>query len=283
MAVFTRSDAESTYTDAEIVARLASGRWVKLFRGVYADSDTALDPPARIAAALLSVGPDLVATRETAALLHGFGVLVNPTIQLAGSPATTSRAQPGILLHAATLTPDDVTVCQDVPCTNAARTAIDLARIVPRIDALAVLDAALAAGACTPDQLAGQLVAQARMRGVVQARQVLALADRLAESPMESRLRLRFADGGLPLPMLQHWVCGGCYRLDLAWPEFRVGAEYDGAVHLDRVAQRHDITRRNRLAAAGWTVYAFTDTDVYRRPGQTVATVRRALSRAAAG
>jgi very-short-patch-repair endonuclease len=43
-------------------------------------------------------------------------------------------------------------------------------------------------------------------------------------------------------------------RLDLGWPEHRVGLEYDGAVHRERRQHSRDLDRHNAIRTAGWTV-----------------------------
>jgi very-short-patch-repair endonuclease len=117
--------------------------------------------------------------------------------------------------------------------------------------------------------LHAQLTRQSGSRGIVRARQILKWADGAAESPMESRTRLRILDSHLPTPQVQWWVFDSAgqpiYRLDLAWPEYKVGLEYDGVDHLDRVRQRRDLERRAWLAAAGWRVLWVTDLDIYRQ------------------
>ena len=111
-------------------------------------------------------------------------------------------------------------------------------------------------------------------------RRLVPFADHRAESPMESRMRWRFIDGGLPAPEVQISVPvdGGRRHLDTGWRPQRVGAEYDGLVaHGTREQLRADRRRANQLTATGWTVLHFTDADVYRRPELMVATVARAL------
>jgi very-short-patch-repair endonuclease len=161
----------------------------------------------------------------------------------------------------------EITTVEGIRVTTADRTVVDIARMLPRMDALATVDAALRIGACTPESLAHQLEQQRRLRGIVAARQLVSFGNGLAESPMESRLRMRILDAALPMPALQWHVTdrfgGFSYRLDLAWPKWRVGVEYDGAGHLERSQQRHDIARRTWLAHAGWTMLWATDRDVY--------------------
>ena len=78
------------------------------------------------------------------------------------------------------------------------------------------------------------------------------------------------------------WIRGDSgaptFRLDLAYPQARVGIEYDGRSHLDRERLRADRRRINWLDAHGWTMRYFTDQDLYHRPDHVVAVVRKALS-----
>jgi very-short-patch-repair endonuclease len=268
IGVFTRTEAVRQYGPERIRRWLSTGAWKRIDRGLYASIDTPLDADIRIRAALLSAGSDLTVVGESAAVLHGFGVLDSGVVHLAGQPSRTARSRPGLCIHGYRIPPADVGELAGMRVTTPARTAVDLARSVSRLDALAVLDAALHIGACTPEELAAQVANQRHAKGIVQARHIVAWANGLSESPMESRLRCRVLDAGLPMPTLQHWVRDGhgtgVFRLDLAWPEYRVGLEYDGAEHQDRMRQRHDLERRAWLAQRDWRMLSVTDIDVYR-------------------
>jgi hypothetical protein len=113
-------------------------------------------------------------------------------------------------------------------------------------------------------------MAQAGRRGIVKVRALLACVDPRAESPMESEARLVMIDGGLPTPVLQYEIIdsrGRLRRLDFAWPDEMVAAEYDSeAWHSGPEALRRD---REKLAAVqdlGWTVVPIIADDVRRRP-----------------
>jgi very-short-patch-repair endonuclease len=101
---------------------------------------------------------------------------------------------------------------------------------------------------------------------------------------METRLRLLLADSGIPPSATQFEVVDTAGvllgRLDLAWPEVRLGVEYDGDHHRDREQFRRDMDRLNRLRMAGWTVLRFTAEDVLRRPAETARMVLFALATA---
>jgi len=97
---------------------------------------------------------------------------------------------------------------------------------------------------------------------------------------MESVVRWLVHDGGLPAPEPQFTVRdadGIVGRADLAWPDRRVIVEFDGDVHRERAVFVKDARRQNRLIAAGWTVLRFTSADVFGRPHEVIAEMRRAL------
>jgi very-short-patch-repair endonuclease len=107
------------------------------------------------------------------------------------------------------------------------------------------------------------------------------MADGRAESPMESRMRWRFIEGGLPVPDLQVEVADGSrlHRLDTGWREHRLGAEFDGLeAHMTRQQLAADRDRHNWLSERDWRLLHFTAIDVYRRWDPMVATVRRYLT-----
>jgi very-short-patch-repair endonuclease len=110
---------------------------------------------------------------------------------------------------------------------------------------------------------------------------VLALADPLAESPMETLIRVVLVLAGLPAPAVQHRVTGlgRSHRLDLAYPDVLLAIEYDGADHLAPDRARRDLEREAVLTRLGWTVLRFDAATVLRDPSRLVAVVRAELRR----
>jgi hypothetical protein len=118
-----------------------------------------------------------------------------------------------------------------------------------------------------------------RCRGSRVAREVVALADGLAESPQETRLRLVIAAGDLPHPVAQHEVWDGGHfvaRLDVAWVAHRLALEYDGLWHAEAGQFQRHRQRLNRFTAAGWRVVFVTAADL-RRPESLLARLRTEL------
>lgn len=272
------------YSRSEIRARITSGRWSRVFHGAYTPGDLKVDLTVRTRAAMLVCQPGLVAGWTTAAMLLGFGVIDDGCVHLVGPRGTDAAVQDGLRVHQAALVEDDIIVLPNgIRCTNPERTAVDLARVLPRLDALPVVDLALGTRLCTPQSLAAELAVHRGLAGIVQAREIVAYGDGRAESPMESRMRLRAIDGGLPVPEPQVWVCDSVgyakHRVDLGWRRWKVAGEYDGIDHLDRERQRRDRDRHLWLVAQKWQPLYFTDVHIYRQPHLFVAAIRRELDR----
>ena len=120
-----------------------------------------------------------------------------------------------------------------------------------------------------------------RGAGSAQARQVATLADGLAESPQETRLRLLLHRSGLPAPVAQHVVRDDAgrfvARVDFAWPGLRVALEYDGLWHAEDGQFAKDRERLNRLREAGWVVVFVTAADLH-RPERLLRRIAEALA-----
>jgi hypothetical protein len=263
--------------------RAGRGRLTRVHRGAYLVGATRPDLLDRVRAALHVAPPGAVVGFQTAAALLGFGVAEDHRIHVVvpcGGPVTH---RPGIATHESALPLDKPEIVLGVPCTPAARCALDLARALSRPDALSTLDAALAAEACTADDLAAELALHDRLKGIRQARELVPMADPRLQCRQESHLRLILHDGGVRGLVPQHCVTDdenavACY-LDLADVRRRIGIEYDGSSHLNRARLRADRERHNWLETHGWRMRYFTDRDLYRRPEYVVRTVKAARTR----
>jgi hypothetical protein len=279
---FSTAQALLCYTPSEIKARHAGGRWVPVFAGSHRLARAEMTARLRTAAAGLTLGREVPACLHTAAELHGFGVLIDPVTHVAVPGATPYLHRADLWPHQLVLGESDLTRlrCGTV-ATTAERTAVDLARTVARLDALPVLDAALAAGACTQEALVGEAARHTRLRGVRQARELIALACEGPESPPESRLRLLCRDAKLPPPTVQLAVSDGRARrwIDLGWEDAMVGLEYDGEVHDGPDRRRSDRRRHNWFQDLGWTMFYATDLDVYGNAMPLLGKVAAAVAR----
>jgi hypothetical protein len=267
-------------------------RWLRISRGVYlVDADLHAEPPRRalIRAAMLSAGPRAVAVLATAAELHGLAGLrpqVGVHVSLPGVAARPRRVlESGLSLHQLMLRPGEVTCLDGIAVTTPARTAADLMLRVDRYSVVCLLDSGLNRGLLTTDDLPLIGAMLTGRRGAVKARPWLAEADGRAESPLETRIRLRCVDGEVPPDTLQHPVRDDAGNLiavgDLAWLKWRIIAEGDGVeAHENPVAVFRDRTRQNDLVNAGYTLLRFTWPDTM-SPRYIPDVVRRAQAAAA--
>jgi G:T-mismatch repair DNA endonuclease (very short patch repair protein) len=150
--------------------------------------------------------------------------------------------------------------------TDRTRTALDLIRRGPVDDAVVLLDRLVHHRAAFLDDVRDASARLPRCRGSAQARRVAALADGLAQSPPETRLRLLIHRSGLPVPVAQLEIRHErrfVAQVDFAFPEQKLAVEYDGAWHGEPSQLTKDRTRMNRLLAAGWRVLFVTAADMH--------------------
>ncbi|UOQ58282.1 hypothetical protein MUN78_05410 [Leucobacter allii] len=121
-------------------------------------------------------------------------------------------------------------------------------------------------------------LAQGRRFGAARLRAALGLIREDSWSPQESLVRVEIVRSGLPEPELNGDVFDDAGRflgcLDMRYPRYRVGIEYQGEQHEGRYAD--DVERLAALRAAGWNIVEVTRS-LRRRPGELVSRVRAAL------
>ncbi|NJC69492.1 DUF559 domain-containing protein [Planosporangium thailandense] len=239
---------------------------------VYLHRDAELDHLTWCNAAALLLPAGGAISGASAAYLYGADLLPrDPPVEASIPRDRSLAARPMLRVRRARLDPGDLRRIGRLPVTTPVRTAFDLARR-RRTEAVIGLDALLNRRITDKEKIIEYADARRGWPGAAGVPAVLALA-RPAESPMETRLRLLIIDAGLPCPVVQYEVYDGgrfVARLDLAYPAVRLGIDYDGDHHRDRVTFRRDVARLNALRAAGWTVLRFTADDVLHHPERLV-------------
>jgi hypothetical protein len=287
------------YASSATAAALASdsafttgNRWGNAVTQVGRMPEPAASHLLKVAAALAVTASRSVGSHHSAAQAHGLGLLRSGAAELVHvtrSPADrgSSTGRPGIRVHKAALLTGDVTTCKGVPVTSVARTVVDLARTVPFAEGVAVADSALQDKQATRGELAAVVARCERWPGIQRARQVVAFADPLAESVLESISRVAFHEHGLPPPELQVWVGDEAEiagRVDFLWREKRTIAEADGAIKYTGPARAlGQLNRDARLREAGFEVVHFTWAEITRVPAQVVMAIRAAFRRQESG
>lgn len=280
--VVTSAQALTFLTRRGLEARLNSGELQRVWYGVYGRGD--IGRRLQLRGLDLITGTTVAACLGTAADMYGFDTERTKDLHVLNPPGRQLRSADGLVVHRRQGAP--LTVVRGRPTTEPVWTAIEVARSLPRPRALATLDAALRSGTCGHQDLEKGVKQQSGRRGIVTVRELLALACPKAESPMESEARLVMVDGGLPQPVLQYEVLDlqGCvWRLDFAWPELRVAAEYDGVDwHSGPDAFLRDRRRGAALQDLGWVVVPIVAADVRYRPAELVRRLEARLQRARA-
>jgi very-short-patch-repair endonuclease len=305
-SIFHRSGGLATAGEllALGVSREQLRRWTRngqvtaIAWGVYSPTawlSKMADDPRRMHAiavgAVIKRNPDLVASHESAAYLHGIDALLPtgttvPRVTLTRRPRERTRSLiDGALIRVARLPDDHVTRALGIPVTTVARTVMDIARTTGFMEGVVAADSALHTHVAIKVEFAIILEDCAQWRGIVRARQVLNFSDGRAESALESVARVRFAQFQVPPPGLQVNIRGAqgfIGRADFSWDEYRTVAEADGALKYEdngRERARAQLARDEKFHDAGWGTFHFTWREIYQEPGPTIDRLRRVFTR----
>lgn len=257
---------------------LESGRYRRLFRGVYVSSAIAVTPSVRARAAMLLVDPRSVASHHTAATMWG-GIV--PDDGLTHLTCVGRRPQVRGLKAHRPKAGQRGSILRGVRLTTPAQTFLDLSDDLGLVDLVVLGDSLVKAGRVTPKQLVAA-AADFRGRSRRLARRAASFVRAEVDSPMESRLRLLIILAGLMEPTVNHtirWPDGPVrFRFDLSYPEYRLIIEYDGRQHAESDAQwGSDVSRREWLDQEQWRLIIIRATDIYSTPALTLSRVIDAM------
>ncbi len=194
----------------------------------------------------------IVAGRAAAALYGVDWIDVNTPIELI---AKKGRPRPGVIVREERIADDEIRQRGELRITTPARTALDLARRLPRDVAVAHLDALAAK---TQLGNADVLELQDRYRetrGIRQARVALDLMDGGARTRKQTWLRLLLIDSGLPRPRTEIVVGDkwGDAIIAMGWDGPKVGVDYeDDTGYVDEYCAVQAIDRYETIQRLGW-------------------------------
>lgn len=284
-----RSAPFSTKASLPLLSRgvLDGPSYRRLMQGAHQCSEDDVGHGRLVQAFRATHGDELVLLGASAAWAHGacFAEPDRPAVVAVPSHHRLRRTAT-VVPHLARLGPDDVDMTPLGPATALGRTAVDLGRAVgsrglPMDQRVAEVDALVRATSLTAAAAREGARGLAGLHGLPAARQVLASCRDGVDSPRETLLRLVLLRAGVPEPVTQCPVLldgRQVARLDLGWPEHRVGCEYDGLVHTSPGQVRVDLRRHNLLREAGWTVLQ-VDAALLRREADLVRQVLTLLAR----
>lgn len=236
-----RQALEGGLSPREVARLVASGKWVRLRKGVYADGEAYADldpfrdaPILRMRAVVLAVDDEPIFTHDSAAIVHGLGVpdpRASPP-HVARLHHRATRTTGGIVTHGAPFGPDAVVRRDGLLVLAPARTALDMARLHGLWPGMAACDAALRQGVTRAEleEAAEPMQRWPHKRLVDRA---IRLADPGAESYLESLARGLVLELGIGRPETQFGLTDGQRR---AWCDLRVGRhlfEADGMSKYD--------------------------------------------------
>ena len=305
--VWTTAQAVSCgLSEGAIARRVASGRWQRLRRSVYADGGVEPSPLMRGWAAVLEGGGPARACAggRTTARLLGLPLIddddpatgahdaeLDDVVMRTPSGAT---ARPTLRVHRLALTPRDTVLIDGCPSLTLERALAGLAAVLSLEALVCVLDAALHAGLTTEAALAAQVRRLAGRPQAVAVRRAVALADGRAESPNETLARLLLLPvlpGLAPQVQLFDARMRELARFDLGDEELKLAVEADGrAGHAGDHMVAKDRRRDRRTEALGWRPERVTWFELRRqrratraRIVETAADLRRGVSGRASG
>lgn len=256
---------------------LQSNSWRRVSRGQYASRAIPDDTMLRLAAVKERLPAGFAFSGSTAAWILGRDVPACDPIEVTIGRDIAVRARAGVKVRRASLAVADVIVRRGYPVTSPLRTTCDRGSGRNLIEAVVAIDDFLHAGLVGLSELNRYVESNPGTKGIRRLRRAVSLADPLAESPMETRLRLELVLGRLPKPCLQvelHDRAGQFLgRVDLFYPDVGLIIEFDGQNHRERFAA--DLRRQNALVNAGYRLLRFTASDLLVR-GAVAAQVRRA-------
>lgn len=250
--------------ELDVPAHTLRGSGLAVGLGAYALPDA----PAAIVTAVRLNG---VVSHASAAELHGFP-LWRPSKDLHVTVASWRPAEPAVKLHRARLLPPDLDTFQ--PLTSPLRTALDCGRSMSLLEAVVVLDAAMHRGRVPPGALRAAAEA-ARGHGSAALRQAVRFANALAESPLESVLRLLVTL--LPCHVDVQMRVSRAGKVDLVLNGWLV-LEADGyEYHSDRKAYREDRRRANVLPGQRMVLLRYTWEDLRFHRWEVLAQIEEVL------
>lgn len=278
-----------------------SGRPVRrVRRGVYSVDvpETATERYRTRIRAVMAMRGDPVVTGMSAAALLGLPLVGTwPADVYVLSGGSSGRRRPGVA-ELARWGREEVIVAEGVALTSPADTVVEIARTMPFMTALVMLDAAIAAdrfGRCAPlttlEEIWEAWERRMPFRKAARAARVLEFGRVGAESALETVSRVTAFELGFPEPELQYAASVNDDTrevfFDMAWPKFRIAGESDGMAKYfspqypsDASPEERLLKEKRRDAAVrriGWNPVHWVWADAWGRDGMRAALVEAGL------
>lgn len=240
-----------------VFERCRAGRLHRLHRGVYAVGHIAPSKERVWMAAILAMGDGAVLSHRGAAALWELLPSTEGPVDISLPSRNGRRRRQGIHIHRPeSLQPEETTRRRGIPVTTPARTLADLRTAV------------------TARELR-RAIRQADFLGLPTGPDVV--VDR-TRSELERRFLWLCRRHRLPAPTVNMPIGG--LTVDFCWVEKRLIVETDGyQAHSGRAAFEDDRDRDLKLHALGFEVVHLSYRQVFDRPSEVVAVLKRSLTR----
>lgn len=270
------------WTPAQVRAELAGGRWRRTGTQTVATYTGPLSQPSMWWRAVLEVGPTAVLAGSTALQANGLQGITDDSLHVAAPKSSRPRRVSGVVVHETRRLRDE-----DVVATGLPRMRTAPAAVLAALWAVSDRQAALYLVAPVQQRMttAAEVVASVSRITRHRRRQLLVAVAHDLACGAESLGELDFARlcraAGLPEPSRQRIVRTprGRFYLDVAWDDWRLAVEIDGAAHMEVSAWLADSWRQNEVVLSGRVVLRFPLVAVRLDPSRVVEQTRSALIR----
>ena len=266
--VALRDAARAGVPERTLRARAAAEGWRRPHPGVFLLPGAPWDFSQRAAAALAAV-PAAVVAGWSACFAWGLTQRPPRRLQLLLPYGAASHPLHGVHLHRSRrLSAEDATTRDGLAITTPSRTLCDVSMWAGRRQLGELVATTVTRELAVIAEIELLRVSLGPRRGSSNLRAVLArlAADGRTDSALERQIRRVLRNAGLrPAPGVYAVRIDGVLlgRVDIAFPEARVGIEVDGfAWHRTPAQLRRDHERQNAFLAAGWRLLRVSAADV---------------------
>jgi hypothetical protein len=252
--------------------RAARGRLHRIHRGVYAVGHPKLTGHGHWMAAVLACGQNAALSHRSAAGLWGLRQ-DNRRRSDVSLPSASARRKQAIEVHrSVTLTAEDITTVDGIPCTSVARTLVDLGDVAPRRAVERAVEQAEVLQLFDLREVERAIERAGPRRGTGILLSVLEDLDgpTLTETGLEEAFLVLCREAALPTPEVNVWMTlpdGTPAKIDFLWRAERLAVETDGGpFHRTRQSRERDARRDQLLRLMAFEPIRFTGRQVAREP-----------------
>ena len=272
-------------SDDQVDRMLASGSWTRLLPSIYLVDAASLTWRTWAFTAVLAGWPDAAIIGGSAGALRGWLPCTLP-ISLSIPAHRRLRLNTGnICVYRLDVPETDRVVVDGLPTTTRLRTAVDIAHLMPLVQAQPILDRMLVLDTVQLSELTAAVDAS-RRAGSAQARALMRSAADLAAAESERHARRVLREAGITDWTPNHAVTvrgGRTIKVDLALKRLKIVIEVKGWIfHSKSDRAKGDDDRITDLQLAGWFVIPVGWLELMSDPGGFVAKVVAAIEARAA-